>query len=242
MVTLNNQVALVTGATSGIGQAIAMALAEAGACVGLVGRQREALEQTAQRSRLNSPKVVTYQLDLGLDTTVEKLKNQVLEDFGRLDILVHSAAVLASGPVSTASVEEFDWQYRINVRAPYALTQILLPSLIENQGQIVFIISSAGLKSRANFTQFAATKHALKAVSDGLREEVNPLGVRVLSIFPGRTATPGLAELHKIEGRPYHPEYLCQPEDIAAVVCNSLSLPRTAEVTDINIRSFMKFE
>jgi len=110
------------------------------------------------------------------------------------------------------------------------------------RGQIVFVNSSVGLIARANVGQYAATKHALKAIADSLREEVNADGVRVLSIFPGRTATPMQELVHKMEGRVYQPERFTQPEDIAQVVINTLALPRTAEVTDISIRPFRKFD
>jgi NADP-dependent 3-hydroxy acid dehydrogenase YdfG len=89
-------------------------------------------------------------------------------------------------------------------------------------------------------SQYAATKHALKAIADSLREEVNAEGLRVLSVYPGRTASPMQAAVHEMEGRAYHPERLMQPEDVAAVVINALSLPRSAEVTDIYIRPLLK--
>jgi NADP-dependent 3-hydroxy acid dehydrogenase YdfG len=87
--------------------------------------------------------------------------------------------------------------------------------------------------------QYASTKHGLKALADSLREEVNSRGVRILSIFPGRTATPTQEKVHAGEGRPYRPERLLQPEDVAAVVINALCLPRTAEVTEIKIRPML---
>jgi NADP-dependent 3-hydroxy acid dehydrogenase YdfG len=123
---------------------------------------------------------------------------------------------------------------------PYILTQGLLPLVRERMGQIVFLNSTAGLTSRANVGQYAATKHALKALADGLREEVNRDRIRVLSVYPGRTATQMQQQLHAVEGRLYHPDRLLQPGDVASVVVNALCLPRTAEVTDINIRSMIK--
>ena len=104
----------------------------------------------------------------------------------------------------------------------------------------VFVNSSAGLNSKANVGQYAASKHALKAIADCLREEVNPDGIRVLSIYPGRTATPMQEALYKAEGRTYHPEILMQPSDAAQVVIQALRLPRTVEVTDIHLRPLMK--
>jgi NADP-dependent 3-hydroxy acid dehydrogenase YdfG len=116
------------------------------------------------------------------------------------------------------------------------LTQLMLPLLKRPQGQIVFINSSAGLSTPANTGHFAATQHAFRALADVLREENNADGVRILSIFPGRTATPRIEALHGSEQRPFRPELLLQPEDIASVVLNALTLPWTAEVTNISIR------
>jgi NADP-dependent 3-hydroxy acid dehydrogenase YdfG len=101
---------------------------------------------------------------------------------------------------------------------------------------VVFINSTAGLVARAGVAQYAATKHALRAMADSLREEVNADGVRVLSVFLGRTATPLQAALHEREGRRYRPERLVQPADVASLVVHALTLPRTAEVTDLTIR------
>ena len=135
---------------------------------------------------------------------------------------------------------ELDMQYRTNVRAPYLLTQALLPLLRRRQGQVVFINSSVGLAARAQVGPYAATKHALKALADSFREEVNTSGLRVLSVYLGRTASPMQAMIHAMEGKPYYPEYLIQASDVAAVVLNALCLPRTAEVTDISIRPMHK--
>ena len=240
MTVFNNQIAVVTGASSGIGKAIALGLAAQGAKLCLLGRKLDQLLAIATIAEKTSPEVVCYQLDLTLDEDIKKLKAHLLTDFGHVDLLIHSAGVITLGNVKTAPVKDFDWQYRTNVRAPYVLTQALLPMLISSQGQIVFINSSAGLTAKAGVGQYAATKHALKAIADSLRAEVNPLGLRVISVFPGRTASPMQAALFKMEGKTYVPESLLQPEDVTATVINALSLSRTAEVTDIHIRPLFK--
>jgi len=97
-----------------------------------------------------------------------------------------------------------------------------------------------GVHARANVGQYAATKHALKAMADSLRDEVNPAGVRVLSVFAGRTATPMQQTIYRLEKKAYDAQLLLQPEDIASVVIHTLTLPRTAEVTDIHIRPLVK--
>jgi NADP-dependent 3-hydroxy acid dehydrogenase YdfG len=233
---LADQVAVVTGATSGIGKAIACGLVGQGAAVGLVGRDQDALEQTARSVRKPAMRVLQYQVDLTLDNEILTLTKRVQQDLGFVDILVHSAGVISLGSMEAASMEDLDWQYKINVRAAYFLTKNLMPMIRSGQGQIVFINSSVSLNARANVGQYAATKHALKAVADSLREEVNPRGLRVMSVFLGRTATPMQAGVHKMERKEYHPERLLQPEDVASVVVHALSLPRSAEVTDIHIR------
>jgi short-subunit dehydrogenase len=113
--------------------------------------------------------------------------------------------------------------------------------LITSRGQIVFVNSSAGLSaSRPETGQYAATKHALRAIADALRAEVNPMGVRVLSMYLGRTATPMQKALFKQAKRTYVGARLLQPQDVAAMVVSALSLARTAEVTDIMIRPAIK--
>jgi len=139
---LSGQAAVITGASSGIGKAIAIALAAEGAGVALVGRQIDLLEQTAQATGRNTR---IYATELTDDTALEQLAYDLRYDWQTINILIHCAGVIASGRVEQAPVAEFDRQYRINVRAPYLLTQVLLPSLRECNGQIVFINSTAGL-------------------------------------------------------------------------------------------------
>jgi len=230
----------VTGASSGVGRAIALALAREGANLCVVGRNPEALAETATAAKQFSS-VVSFQLDLTDEGSIRSL-SQHFDQAGRLDILVHSAGIFHQDLMAQACVDDLDRQYAINVRVPYMLSQRLLPLLTASRGQIVFINSSVGLSvKRPEVGQYAATKHALKAVADSLREEVNPKGIRVLSLYLGRTATPTQGAIFQREGRDYRPETLLQPIDIASVVINALSLPPTAEVTDISIRPMVNF-
>jgi NAD(P)-dependent dehydrogenase (short-subunit alcohol dehydrogenase family) len=237
---LSDRVAVVTGAGAGIGRAIALALAQQGASLALVGRRLGPLESAAGAAHAAGVAARVYPAELSDEGEVRQVAAAVGQDFGRVDVLVHNAAILNMGTLAEGSAEDFDLHYRTNLRSPYLLTQLFLPLLVEHQGQVVFINSSVGLTARAKVGQYAATKHALKAIADSLRDEMNPLGIRVLSVYPGRTATPNQKRLHALEGRPYYPERLLQPEDVAAVVVNALGLPRTAEVTEIKIRSLLK--
>lgn len=240
MTTLNNQIAVVTGASGGIGGAIAAGLAQHEATVCLLGRDRAKLDAKAAGLRPLSKRAEPFPCDLTKDEQIEVLCAHVAKEYGRLDILVHCAGAIDHGKLAEAPLSSLDRQYQANVRGPLLLTQKLLPLLKKPRGQIVFINSSVGLTARANAGQFSATQHAFKAIADSLRDEVNGDGIRVLSVFPGRTATPRIQALHVKEGRDYKPELLLQPEDVASVVLNALLLPWTAEVMNISIRPMQK--
>jgi short-subunit dehydrogenase len=233
----NGKTAIVTGGSGGIGKAIATALAVRGTDLCLLGRNERSLIQLANRIT-GQNRVQVYRCDLAVPEQIENFAADFKRDFDSIDFLIHCAAIISLGPTQKNTVDTLDVQFATNVRAPYILTQTFLPMLRSSQGHIVFINSTAGLSAEANVGQYAATKHALKAITDSLRQEVNPDGIRVLSIFNGRTATPMQATVHAAEGRAYRPERLIQPDDIASVVIHALSLPKTAEITDVQIRPF----
>jgi NADP-dependent 3-hydroxy acid dehydrogenase YdfG len=240
MSPFQDQVAVVTGASSGIGKAVALSLAEHGATVCLVARRLKELEAIASSSREALPRLLPYQTDLSKREGLDRLITRLRADFQHIDIIVHSAGIYERAPLACARMADFEVQYRTNVLAPYALTQALLPMLVAHRGQIVFVNSSAGLTAPEKLSQYAATKHALKAIADSLRKEVNQDGIRVLSVYLGRTATPLQERVHEMENRTYRPENLMQANDVAAVIVNALSLPRTAEVTEIQMRSLKR--
>jgi NAD(P)-dependent dehydrogenase (short-subunit alcohol dehydrogenase family) len=155
---------------------------------------------------------------------------------GALDVLVHAAGTIDFGAVAVAPVDQLDRMVSINLRAPYVLTQALLPLLRHSRGHIVFINSSAGLRPSGGVAAYGATKHALRGLADALRDEVNPFGIRVTSVYPGRTRTPLQASVYRWEGRDDPPAGLLEPADIASMVVALVSLPQGAEVTDLHIR------
>ena len=149
--------------------------------------------------------------------------------------------VLSSGTYERSHEPSvFASQIAANLIGPYALLQQLLPLLLEARGQVVFVNSSQALRATAGLGQYAATKHAMKAVADSLRDEVNAQGVRVMSLFLGRTASERQRAIFAAEGRPYPPERLIQPADVAGLVLSLLQLARTSEVTDIVVRPMQK--
>lgn len=236
----SGQVAMVTGSSSGVGKALALALAARGATLCLLGRDLHRLHKVRDEIGAKWNRSQCYPLDLTHDSDIQELQWQVQHDFGNVDILIHSAGVIRLGAVKCALIEDFDLQYRINVRAAFSLSQAMLPLLKAHCGQFVFVNSFAGLTGNANTPQYSATKHAMTAIANSLREEVNPIGLRVLNLFIGCTATPMQVALHAAAEKPYRPERFLQPNDIASVVLNALSLPRTAEITEIKLRPLIK--
>lgn len=240
MRVLAGQVGIVTGASSGIGRALALALAKEGASLCLVGRDRSRLAEVADAARGTSPQVVACVTDLAEEDAARTIRACADAEFARVDLLVHAAGVIEQGTLREASPEALDRQLAVNARAPWALTRALLPRLVETKGQVVFLNSSVVFRTAADVGAYGASKHALLAIADSLRDEVNPLGIRVLSVFIGKTATPLQAKLHAEQGTKYRPERLLQPEDVASAVLSAISLPRTAEVTEIRIRPMLK--
>lgn len=237
---LQGKTAVVTGATSGVGRSIAVALAREGVRLALLGRRTKILRVVAKECTTPETKSIPYAVDLLNDRETRDVKQRIMRDLGGVDILVHSAGVIVRSEMATAALADFDWQYRCNVRAPFTLTQLFLSSLRKRRGQIVFINSTAGLVAPAGISQYSATKHALKALADSFREELNPLGIRVLSVYLGRTATPMQKKLCSVEGLDYHPESLIQPSQVAESVVGALALGKEAEVMDIRIRPVFK--
>jgi NAD(P)-dependent dehydrogenase (short-subunit alcohol dehydrogenase family) len=233
--------AVVTGASRGIGRAIALALAAEGASFCLLGRDRPQLEASrAAALAAGAAEAVPVVADLADEAQLRSAVDVILGALPHLHVLVHCAGAYQRGPIASAAVSAFDDQYRANLRAPYLLTQLLLPRLRQAEADIVFVNSSQGLSARAGTGAFAATQHGLKALADSLREEVNPDGVRVLSVHLGRTATQRQERIFAVEGRRYAPERLLQPRDVADVVLAALRLPRTAELTSLSLRQAAK--
>jgi NADP-dependent 3-hydroxy acid dehydrogenase YdfG len=233
---LEGKVAIVTGGGSGVGSAIGLALAAAKASVCLIGRTRRHLESVANEVHCRGSIAYVYPTDIANDAELDALVRTLEREHGRADILVQNAAIHHSASVEKAALADLDLHYRTNLRAPYALTQELLPMLKAQRGQVVFINSSSGVSAKPMTSQYDATKHALRAFADSLRGEVNAAGIRVTSVYLGRTASEMQRNIHQAGKMPYQPERMLQPEDIASVVLNCLMLPPTAEVTDIHIR------
>jgi NAD(P)-dependent dehydrogenase (short-subunit alcohol dehydrogenase family) len=214
--TLDGKVAIVTGASSGIGFAIAQAMGEAGAKVVVTGRDEERLRRAADAS--GDARVVVA--DLADDAAPERIVAETIDAFGRIDSIVHSAGIFWPSPLAGAPLEDFDMQWRVNVRAPYALTRAALPHL-DRDSSVIFVSSIAGQVAFPNSSAYCATKGAVEQLTKALAVELSPRGIRVNSIAPGNIRTPMNEELLKdpdyeqmyLDGTPYGRVGL--PEDVA---------------------------
>lgn len=225
--------AVITGASSGIGMAVAQELARDHELL-LMGRDQQRLEELAGHLREHSSHHVEV---LAVDLTdVEAVESAVkARRWKRLDLLVHCAGMEAPGRLEEVTPEQWMQAMGLNVVAASHLTQLFLPDLRGARGLVIFINSGAGLHSWPGHGIYAATKHALKAVADTLREEERGL-VRVSTIYPGRVDTPMQRRIQEQAGNTYRPADHASPQSVAAAVRTVAETPIDATIEDLSIR------
>jgi NAD(P)-dependent dehydrogenase (short-subunit alcohol dehydrogenase family) len=222
---------LVTGAGSGIGGAVARRLLARGDELWLLARDAGRARQLAAEF----PGARTLVGDLAVPSRLSwALDQQSPPD--RLDSLLHLAGTVDLGPVGDLTTKLWEHTLAVNLVGPAELTRLLLPQLRASRGTVVFVNSGAGLHASPEWSAYAASKHGLKALADSLRAEERPSGIRVTTLYPGRTATPMQERVHQQEGKPYDPARWIDPESVATTLLTALDLPRDAELTDLTIR------
>ena len=231
--SLQGNVALVTGASRGIGRAIALALAQQGITVVGVARSQEALQPVQHEIETAGGTLHPIAADLIDPDSPKKIIDTTIATCGRLDILVNNAGIVAEGPVIDATVEEWDRLMAINARAPFLLCKEAVPHLkAAGAGTIIQIVSVIGVKAYVNQGIYTASKHALMGMSKVLAQEVQKDNIRVHTILPGGVATDMIARV-----RPdLTPELLMLPEDIADIVIFLLTHRSNAVIDDIHVR------
>ena len=235
-----DRVAVVAGATGAIGGAVARSLAGEGASLLLLGRDEARLREIGAELDEGAAAVRTVAGDLTGQPAVEAADAAAGQLGDGVDLLVHAAGAFRAGPVESAPIEDLDLQFAVNVRAPYLLTRRLLPALRARCGLVVFVNSTAGLGAGTGSAAYAASKHALRALADGLRAEVNADGVRVLSVYPGRTRGRMQREVCRGLGQRYDAERFLDPADVATAIVDAAALPPSAEVYDLRLRPASK--
>ncbi|WP_405019285.1 SDR family oxidoreductase [Kitasatospora sp. NBC_00070] len=222
---------LITGAGSGIGAVVAERLAERGEQLWLVAR--DARRGAELRARFPGSRTLVGNLadPAKLSWALGQQELPI-----ELDSILHIAGVVQLGEVGDLPVKAWQEQLNVNLVAPAELTRLLLPSLRQARGHVVFVNSGAGLRADATWGAYAASKFGLRALADSLRVEEHGHGVRVTSVYPGRTATAMQVKVHQQEGTEYDPTRWIAPESVATAILTALDLPRDAEITDLTVR------
>ena len=187
---LAGRVALVTGASSGIGEAAAIALAEAGASVALSARRADRLDALARKIEAAGGKALALAGDVVEEEVATAAVEKTIAHFGKIDILVNSAGIIQAGGIETSDIAEYRRVMDVNLMATvYTCKAAIAPMKAQGHGDIINISSQAGRKSAPVFNAYSASKHALNSMSDAMRQEVGGYGIRICVLMPGATAT-----------------------------------------------------
>ncbi len=190
------KVAVVTGATSGIGHACAVGFAKEGANVVCVGRKEEALQEVAQELRNAGVEALPLRADLSVDDEADRVVDEAVKVFGGVDVLVNAAGFLTTGTIENTAIDAWDEMMNVNVRAVFRLMQRALPSMIERRGNIVNVSSVTGLRSFPGVLAYCVSKAAVDQLTRCSALELAAKGVRVNAVNPGVVVT----EIHKRGG------------------------------------------
>jgi 3-oxoacyl-[acyl-carrier protein] reductase len=239
MKKLENRVAIVTGASKGIGKAIALAFGREGANVVVMGRTTEAIEavrdQILQQTGLEA---LALTADLELETDIQRIATETLAKFGRIDILVNNAGIIHPR-IDLIDFDPAMWRQviEVNLTAAALLTKMVLPSMIENRfGKIINISSIGGRKGGKGRTAYRATKAGLISLTESVAAEVKPYGIDVNCICPGGVDTEGYRKAFDSRGREENPK-LMRPEEIAELAV-FLASDASSAITGTSIDAF----
>jgi NADP-dependent 3-hydroxy acid dehydrogenase YdfG len=240
-IDLSKQVVAVTGASSGIGEATALACANAGAAVALAARRTDRIEALAGRILESGGRAIAVQTDVGVEDQARAFVERAHAELGRLDVLVNNAGVMLLGPIANAPTEEWRRMIDANVYGVLYCTHAALPLMAEQgSGQIVNVSSVAGRIARAGSGVYNLTKFGVGAFSESLRQEAVPLGVRVTLVEPGAVATelPGHNRPEVLEqmAKRFAGVTPLAAEDIAGAVLYAIGQPPNVSVNELLVR------
>jgi len=233
MKSLNGQVALVTGASRGIGRAVALAMAELGAKIVAAARNRQLLDELVAEIEHAGGKAAAIVFDLADEASINAVVEQTASQLGRLDILVNNAGLTHSAPMEETATADFDRTMAVNARGPYILTRQCLPLLKQApQATIVNVSSVVGVKGYPRQSAYTASKHALRGWSIALAEELRDTNIRVHVLCPGGVDTDMVSSV-----RPDIPkDELIKPEEIAELVVYCATHKGNAVIDEFRIR------
>ncbi len=237
---LNNKVALITGASSGIGLETARMMAGLGASVALVARRRERLQALQREIVESGGDASVFTADVASESEARAVTRQVVETYGRVDILVNSAGIIRPGTLLDADVRDLKDTIEINLLAPMYMSKAVLEHMLSRgEGHVVTVSSNAAklLGSTAN-NAYCASKHGVTGFSNSLRKEVAAHGIRVTLVEPGTTETEIATSIPDPETRRLMDEHIrketvMQAGDVAAAICYAVSQHPRVNVDEI---------
>jgi NADP-dependent 3-hydroxy acid dehydrogenase YdfG len=240
-IDLSNQVVAVTGASSGIGEATALACAQAGAAVALAARRVERIEALVERIRNEGGRAIAVATDVGEEDQARAFVQRTHAELGRLDVLVNNAGVMLLGPLENASTEEWRRMIHVNVFGVLYCTHAALPLMrMQGSGHIVNVSSVAGRVARAGSGVYNLTKFGVGAFSESLRQEGIAIGVRVTTVEPGAVATelPGHNRPEVLEqmAKRFAGVTPLASEDIAGAILYAIGQPANVSVNEVLVR------
>jgi clavulanate-9-aldehyde reducatase len=240
-IELAGQVVAVTGASSGIGEATALACAKAGAAVALAARRGDRIEALAQRITAEGGRAIAVPTDVGEEGQAQAFVERAHTEFGRLDVLVNNAGVMLLGPIENAPTEEWRRMIDANVFGVLYCSHAALPLMrAQGSGHIVNVSSVAGRVARLGSAVYNLTKFGVGAFSESLRQEGVPIGVRVSVIEPGAVATelPGHNRPEVLEqmAKRFAGVQPLEARDIADAILYAIGAPVNVSVNEILIR------
>jgi len=231
---VSQPIALVTGATEGIGRATALALGRHGYAVGVTARTAAKVEALVAELAQAGVRAAGRPADVGDPAEVEALVAHLTEALGPIDTLINNAGILIPRTLLETTVEEWDATFRTNVRGLFLVTRAVLPGMIErSRGDIVNLASLAGKNGVPGAAAYSASKHAVLGFSRSLLLEVRKHGLRVIAVCPGSVDTPMMRGQTSL--RPDFDRIL-RPEDVAESILGALGLPRRATVSELDVR------
>lgn len=241
---LKGAVALVTGASSGIGRAAAIELASAGCRVAVAARRADRLEETAVRCREAGGEVLVRPADVAKRQECFELVAEVTSMFGRVDILVNNAGFALLDRIESAHIDDVRRMIDTNLLGAFHCTQAVLPQMLERRdGAIVNISSITGLMGYAGMGMYGATKFAMTGMTESLRDEVIDRGVRVILVCPGSTRSEFFiyAEQNKIPAASRLVSRLA-PEDVAKSIRKALEKERVRVIVPFAAHLYIRFK
>jgi NADP-dependent 3-hydroxy acid dehydrogenase YdfG len=241
MPDIEDKVIAITGASSGIGEATALLLAERGAAVVLGARRTDRLDVLAGGIRDRGGRAVGLRTDVTRREDLEGLVTRAVEEFGRLDVLVSNAGISKIGPLADLDVDGWSAMIDVNVRGVLHGIAAALPVFRrQGQGHFVTTVSTAGLKIVPTMAVYSGTKNAVRTIMEGLRQESTDGAVRTTSISPGYVRTELADSIDDPQAREQirqgMAEFAIAPQSVARAIAFAIDQPRDVEIGDITIR------